>query len=191
MYILAVTSKYQEGTKYYSKNSNTYTLLVAGVDYTVGSTITGTIYQEPEYDKLYTRPWGSSNAYTEFPYIVNGVSTLPEHDGGANDVDLDAYTNTKGKTVRNRVRHDVATLDFDVPTMSGTELHNFFDACNIRDTDIIRITHLHCPDGSIFNVYFLYLGHNHIFISTIPVSSLWCGRWPVRGAIVRFWHGCR
>ena len=80
-----------------------------------------------EYDKLYVRPWGSSEPYSEFPYKVNGVNTLPEHDAGANDVDLDAYTNTKGKTIRNRVRRDVATLDFDVPTMMGDELHNFFD----------------------------------------------------------------
>ena len=79
-----------------------------------------------EYDKLYVRPWGSSEPYSEFPYQVNGVNTLPEHDAGANDVDLDAYTNTKGKTIRNRVRHDVATLDFDVPTMNGQELKDFF-----------------------------------------------------------------
>ena len=80
-----------------------------------------------EYDKLYIRPWGSSEPYSEFPYQVNGVNTLPEHDAGANDVDLDAYTNTKGRTIRNRVRHDVATLDFDVPTMYGEELKDFFD----------------------------------------------------------------
>ena len=80
-----------------------------------------------ENDKLYIRPWGSSEPYSEFPYEINGVNTLPEHDAGANDVDLDAYTNTKGRKIRNRVRHDVATLDFDVPTMMGDELHNFFD----------------------------------------------------------------
>lgn len=80
-----------------------------------------------QYDKLYIRPWGSSSAYQEFPYEVGGVNTLPEHDGAANDVDLDAYTNTEGYTIRNRVRHDVATLEFNVPTMSGKELHEFFD----------------------------------------------------------------
>lgn len=79
-----------------------------------------------EYDKMYFRPWGSSGDFQEFPYIVNGVSTLPEHDMSANDVDLDAYTNTKGKTIRNRVRHDVASIDFDVETMNGSELKEIF-----------------------------------------------------------------
>lgn len=79
-----------------------------------------------EYNKMYFRPWGSSSAYVEFPYTVNGVSTLPEHEVSANDVDLDAYTNTKGKTIRNRVRHDVAAIDFDVETMSGQELKDLF-----------------------------------------------------------------
>ena len=55
---------------------------------------------------------------------VNGVAFpyTPQHDAGQNDVDLDAYTNTKGKTIRNRVRHDVKTLDFDIPSMTGSEL---------------------------------------------------------------------
>lgn len=80
-----------------------------------------------EYDKLYIRPWGSNGTYQEFPYEINGVNTLPEHDISANDVDLDAYTNTAGYTIRNRVRHDVATLEFNVPTLSGSELHQLFD----------------------------------------------------------------
>jgi len=79
------------------------------------------------YDKLYIRPWGSSGAYSEFPYAIAGVNTLPEHDVAANDVDLDAYTNTEGRTIRNRVRHDVATLEFNVSTMTGAELHNLFN----------------------------------------------------------------
>lgn len=79
------------------------------------------------YDKLYIRPWGSSGDYQEFPYEIAGGNTLPEHDGSANDVDLDAYTNTEGYTVRNRKRHDVATLNFNVPTMTGAELHQFFN----------------------------------------------------------------
>ena len=126
MYILATSTKYQKNVKYYSKSDNTYTLLVEGTDYTVGATITGTVYQNPEYDKLYIRPWGSTSAYQEFPYKVDGVNTLPEYDGSSNDADLDAYTNTAGYTVRNRVRHDVATLEFNVPTMSGEELHDLF-----------------------------------------------------------------
>lgn len=61
-----------------------------------------------EYDKVYVNG-------VAFPYT-------PVHDAGQNDVDLDAYTNTAGKTIRNRVRHDVKTLDFNIPTMSGAEL---------------------------------------------------------------------
>jgi len=127
MYISPTTSTYQKGTKYYSKSGNTYTLLIAGTDYTIGATITGTIYQAVEYDKLYIRPYGSSGAYQEFPYAIDGINTLPEHDVGANDVDLDAYTNTDGYTIRNRKRHDVATLEFNVPTMTGAELHSLKD----------------------------------------------------------------
>lgn len=63
-----------------------------------------------EYDKIYVNG-------VAFPYT-------PVHDAGQNDVDLDAYTNTAGYTVRNRVRHDVKTLDFNVPEMNGDELHN-------------------------------------------------------------------
>lgn len=79
------------------------------------------------YETLYIRPWGSSEEYSEFPYKIDGINTLPEHDGSANDVDLDAYTNTLGFTIRNRIRHDVASLEFEVPTMSGKELHEFFE----------------------------------------------------------------
>ena len=80
-----------------------------------------------EYDKMYIRKWGSSGAYSEFPYQINGINTLPEHDMSQNDVDLDSYTNTKGKTIRNRVRHDVTSIDFEIPTWSGSELHNFLE----------------------------------------------------------------
>ena len=127
MYILATTTTYQKNTKYYSKSGDVYSPLVEGTDYTIGNSITGTIYEAPQYDILYIRNWGSTGAYQRFPYKINGINTLPEHDTSANDVDLDAYTNTAGKTVRNRVRHDVATLEFDVPTMTGQELHNMFD----------------------------------------------------------------
>ena len=61
-----------------------------------------------EYDKVYVND-------EEFPFT-------PVHDAGQNDVDLDSYTNLKGHTVRNRVRHDVKTLDFNIPVMSGAEL---------------------------------------------------------------------
>lgn len=79
------------------------------------------------YDKLYIRPYGSNSAFQEFPYEIDGVNTLPEHDVGANDVDLDAYTNTAGYTIRNRQRHDVATLEFNIPTMTGKELHDLLN----------------------------------------------------------------
>ena len=83
----------------------------------------------PTYSKtkIYIRNWGSSGSYIEFPYQVSGVNTMPEFDATQNDVDKDAYTNTKGKTVRNRVRSNVKTLEFDVPIMTGSELHSFFN----------------------------------------------------------------
>lgn len=81
-----------------------------------------------EYDKIYIRPWGSSGVYSLFPYKANGVNETPEYDASQNDVDLDSYTNTIGKTVRNRVRHDVKTLNFSDITMSGQELKDFFDS---------------------------------------------------------------
>ena len=69
-----------------------------------------------EYDKVY----------------VNGVAFpfTPVHEAGQNDVDKDAYTNLKGYTVRNRVRHDVKTLDFNIPTMTGAELKQLLDMRN-------------------------------------------------------------
>lgn len=80
-----------------------------------------------EYDKLYIRAWGSSDAYQEFPYKPNGVdNTIPEYDASQNDVDLNSYTNTEGKIIRNRVRHDVKKLDFNVKQMTGQELRDFF-----------------------------------------------------------------
>lgn len=127
MYILATTNTYKENTKYYSKNENTYTLLVVGTDYAIGDTITGIVYQNPCYDKLYIRTYGSNNKFKEFPYIINNENSLPEHDVSANDVDLDAYTNTAGYTIRNRQRHDVASLEVPIPTMTGSELHNLFN----------------------------------------------------------------
>ena len=126
MYLLATTTTYQKDTKYYTESSGTYTLLSEGTDYTIGSTITGTKYELAQPDRLYIRPYGSTSAYKRFPYKIDGVDTLPEHDAGANDVDLDSYTNLEGKTIRNRVRHDVATLEFNVPTMSGSDLHELF-----------------------------------------------------------------
>ena len=126
MYLLATTSKYQNDTKYYSKSGNTYTLLVAGTDYTIGGNISSGIYELAEMDRIYIRNWGSSSAYNRFPYKASGRNTLPEFDASQNDVDLDAYTNLKGRTVRNRQRSNVKTLDFGVPLMEGSELHDLF-----------------------------------------------------------------
>lgn len=69
-----------------------------------------------EYDKVYVNG-------VAFPYT-------PTHDAGQNDLDLDSYTNTKGYTIRNRVRHDVKTLDFNIPTMTGAELKALLDMRN-------------------------------------------------------------
>lgn len=66
-----------------------------------------------EYDKIYING-------VEFPFT-------PLHEAGQNDVDRDAYTNLKGKTVRNRIRHDVKTLDFSIETMTGAELKQLLD----------------------------------------------------------------
>lgn len=78
------------------------------------------------YTKLYIRPWGSSSAYSEFPYVIGGVNTLPPYDATQNDMDKDTYTNTKGKLVRNKIRDNVKTLEFGIPMMTGTELRDFF-----------------------------------------------------------------
>ena len=56
-----------------------------------------------------------------FPYVSVGVKE------GLRDVDLDAYTNLEGYTVRNRVREDVRTLDFSFDNMEGRELHTLLN----------------------------------------------------------------
>ena len=61
-----------------------------------------------EYDKIYING-------VAFPYT-------PVHDAGQNDLDLDSYTNTAGKTIRNRIRDNVKTLDFNISTMNGAEM---------------------------------------------------------------------
>lgn len=69
-----------------------------------------------EYDKVYVNG-------VAFPYT-------PVHDAAQNDVDLDAYTNLKGRTIRNRVRHDVKTLDFNIPSMTGAEMRDLMQMRN-------------------------------------------------------------
>ncbi len=86
--------------------------------------------------KIYIRSWGSSGSYSEFPYQIAGVNTLPEFDATQNDVDKDSYTNTKGRTVRNRVRSNVKTLEFNVPIMTGSELHSLFSITQAAWLDV-------------------------------------------------------
>ena len=69
-----------------------------------------------EYDKVYIND-------VAFPYT-------PTHDAGQNDLDLDSYTNTKGYTIRNRVRHDVKTLDFNIAVMTGAEMKQLMEMRN-------------------------------------------------------------
>ena len=66
----------------------------------------------------------TSNNYDKVIYSQDAKNTLKIW---FNDVDLDAYTNTKGKTIRNRVRHDVKTLDFNIPTMTGAEMKQLME----------------------------------------------------------------
>jgi hypothetical protein len=66
-----------------------------------------------EYDKVYVND-------VAFPYT-------PVHDAGQNDVDLDAYTSLEGKTIRNRSRHDVKTLDFNIQSMTGEEMKKLME----------------------------------------------------------------
>lgn len=69
-----------------------------------------------EYDKIYVNG-------VAFPYT-------PVHDAGQNDLDLDAYTNLDGKTIRNRIRHDVKTLNFNITTMTGQEMKDLMQMRN-------------------------------------------------------------
>lgn len=66
-----------------------------------------------EYDKVYVND-------VAFPYT-------PVYEAGQNDVDRDSYTNLSGKTVRNRIRHDVKTLDFNIPVMTGAEMKQLME----------------------------------------------------------------
>lgn len=62
-----------------------------------------------EYDKIYIND-------TAFPYV-------PPHAASQNDVDYDSYTNTKGNTIRNRIRSNVKKLSFTFPALNGDEFH--------------------------------------------------------------------
>lgn len=63
---------------------------------------------------------------------INGTAFpfTPVHDAAQEDVDRDSYTNLEGYTIRNRVRHDVKTLDFDIPYMTGSELRQILSMRN-------------------------------------------------------------
>lgn len=70
--------------------------------------------------------------YDKNKIVVDGVelplpSTLPIE---LNDVDLDAYTNTKGKTIRGRIREDVEGVEFSYNVLNGTELNQLLNTTN-------------------------------------------------------------
>lgn len=67
--------------------------------------------------------------YDKNKITVDGVdlplpSTLPVE---LNDVDLDAYTNTKGQTIRGRIREDVESLEFSYDVINGIELNSLLN----------------------------------------------------------------
>lgn len=129
MYTYTKDIKYAAGNKYYSYSGSTdeYVLLEAGTDYTIGNSIpANSVYSYYKYNMMYIKSY-TGDYYYEFPYEVNNTKALPPHDISANDVDKDSYTNTAGRTVRNRVRENVASADFNVSVMSGEELHNLFE----------------------------------------------------------------
>jgi len=138
MYFITGDTVYKSGEKYYSKSGDTYTLKVAGTDYTVGDTIpANSVYEKLLYNRMYISTTETGQKY-RFPYKPNGINdTLPEHEAGQNDVDLDAYTNTQGKTIRNRVRHDVKTRDFTVTEMNGEEMKRLME---LRDPEWFWVT---------------------------------------------------
>ncbi len=63
-----------------------------------------------EYDKFY----------------INDVAfpLLPGYDKGLNDVDSDSYTNTKGFTIRQRVRANVNDDTFNISVLVGKQIHD-------------------------------------------------------------------
>lgn len=63
-----------------------------------------------EKDKIYIND-------VEFPFT-------PIHDIELNDLDLDPFTNTAGYLNRNRIRHDVVSLNFSIEGLKGKELHD-------------------------------------------------------------------
>lgn len=83
-----------------------------------------------KYNMIYFRKWGSQDSYKEFPYQADGKNGVPPHDRSQNDLDRDSFTNLNGKLVRKRQRHDVKSLEFNVPTMNGIELRDFFALTN-------------------------------------------------------------
>jgi len=172
MYIIATTTKYEANTEYYTKSGDTYTLFT---NYSVGDTITGTKYEKVQYDKIYVRKWGSSDNYKKFPYKIGYESTLPEHDISANDVDKDAYTNTKGYTIRNRVRENVGTIEMTIPTMSGEELHGLFQMTNKKAW--LEVMFFYEPSWKIVNKKMYRNGtikyHRYYMDSTTPNNNIY------------------
>lgn len=48
---------------------------------------------------------------------------LPSHSEALHDVDLDSYTNTKGYTIRQRIRHNVGDKTLNIPGLYGYQFH--------------------------------------------------------------------
>lgn len=67
-YILTEDSKYTNYKRYYSYDGTDYTLLVAGTDYTVGASISGTIYENKYVDYILPMDllYYDANNYDEF-----------------------------------------------------------------------------------------------------------------------------
>lgn len=134
MYQLTTSTTYKSNVNYYSKSGNVYTLMVSGTDYTVGDSVpSNSVYVYFAKDKIYIDE-------VEMPVLLRGL----QH--GLNDVDLDAYTNLSGKTVRNRIREDVRTLDFTYTVLNGNELH---DILQLRKQVWFQCTHFDEKDNAI------------------------------------------
>lgn len=52
---------------------------------------------------------------------------LPAHQEAYHDVDLDSYTNTKGKTIRQRVRHNVGDKTLNIPGLYGRDFNKILN----------------------------------------------------------------
>lgn len=103
---------------------------------------------------------------TALPYVYAGFTE------GLNDVDLDAYTNLGGYTVRNRVREDVRTFDFTFPIMNGTELHTLL---NLVKKEWFQVTFFDEKDWAMVTkkMYCSAKTYNKYYIDPNPENNLY------------------